>query len=392
MTTNSRSHGESRLLLAPDSFKGSLRAHDVGCALREGLLEEGWSPQQVSILGMGDGGEGSLDAWASALGVDVRRESVCGPLGGPVAGAWALSEQTAWVEAASACGLELLPASDDRGPMGRTSHGVGELIGAAVSAGARTVLLGCGGTATVDLGLGMLQALGAEIVLDEGAPEGPLTLAELPKIKEIKLGAARERLRGVRLVAAVDVFNPLTGAEGTARYAEQKGLPTAKMPWLLDAVAHAGRALEAALVDEGAAPLSRRPGGGAAGGIPASVMALGGVVEGGFSLLSRQVGFDAALSEASWVVTGEGKLDGTSAMGKVVHQVLERAQVAQTPTWLVVGQATAGGVEAALDAGASMIHTLTRGADPDADAAFGDPRVRLRQVGRQMARTLRRQG
>ena len=352
-----------RVLLAVDSFKGSATSAQAERWLCEGILQA-FPKAQVESMPLADGGEGTVAAIASAIDGEVREVAVHDPFGRPITAEYLLSSNgTAVVELASAASIAYSSTTHDAA-MRASTYGVGELVRAAVNAGAATVLLGLGGSATTDCGLGFLQALGAR-ALDEQGNAVPVGLAGVARVRSLDLAPVRELLAGVELVALTDVDNPLVGERGAVRvYGPQKGLadqPTPRGPkvtlfdeadgWmiafaqLLDAdrtaAAVGDRAAAAA-----ASQLARKkrfrsvlgvPGAGAAGGMGAAVLALGGRLESGIEAMLDIIGFNEAAQAADLVITGEGMIDGQTAAGKAPVGVARRAKRYGKPVVAVVG-------------------------------------------------------
>jgi glycerate kinase len=325
------------ILVAPTAFKGSLGPRVVAEALAEGARRVA-PGALVLACPLADGGDGLLDA---VLAPGALREpvTVTGPLGQPVEGeiGW-IDEATVIIESASACGLRLLPVRE-RKPQVTTSRGVGELVAVAAERGAATVVVGLGGSATVDGGAGAARALGWRLKDASGQelPEGGGALAALAALEPGWTLSAR-------LVALADVANPLVGPEGAARvFGPQKGASAADVERL-----DAGLSRLAELMARYGRPeLGALPGGGAAGGLGAGLAFFAGaeLVAGAGWVLER-VGFDAALARADLVLTGEGAVDLTSLAGKAVGEVLRRARAARKRTVVVAG-ALRGGIELA---------------------------------------------
>lgn len=291
----------AQLLAAFDKFRGSATAEELGKAAARAAAGLGWSP---TVVPMADGGEGLLECF----GGERRRCLVTGPLGEPVEATWGLIEHPpegpaplAVVEMAAASGLSLAGGARRNDPEAATTRGTGELVLAAVHAGARRVVVGCGGSATTDGGLGAVEVLA-------GSPE----------------------LAGVELVVACDVT---TGFLDAARvFAPQKGAGREAVERLTERLAAvAERYRERFGID-----VTAVPGAGAAGGLAGGLAALGGRVAPGFDLVARLSGLDAALAAADVVVTGEGRLDDTSLAGKVVGGVAARAS-GRVPVLVVAG-------------------------------------------------------
>jgi len=308
-----------RVLVCPQEFKGSLRAEEAARAIAAGL-RAALPDADIELLPLADGGPGTASIVAQAAGGRLVACAVRGPLGAAAEATFALLPGgRAVVEAAAAAGLVLVPPAE-RDPAHASTFGVGELIAAAIDAGATEVVVGVGGTGTNDGGAGALQALGARLLDaagDEIAP-GPLALASLARIDA---SVARTRLAGVRLRLAVDVRNPLLGLEGaTAVYGPQKGVTPDLSPRIEAALAHWAALLARDLGVEVAA----LPGAGAGGGLAAGLAALGAHIESGAALVAEAVSLDAAVALADLVVTGEGSLDAQTGYGKTVGHVAAR--------------------------------------------------------------------
>ncbi|MFF8774335.1 glycerate kinase [Kitasatospora sp. NPDC015120] len=323
-----------RVVLAPDSFKGTVAARDAALA-----LAAGWRSvrpdDELLIRPMADGGEGTLDALAAALpGAVVHPVPGCtGPDGRPVTGRYALlADGTALVELADTGGLPLLGGA--LAPLTAGTRGTGETIAAALDAGARRVTVALGGSASTDGGAGLLAALGLRLLDDTGArlPDGGGALTRAHRLDRTALRPAPPG--GVRLLA--DVTNPLLGPTGAAAvYGPQKGADPA-----LVAVLEAGLRRFAELL--GGDPAL--PGSGAAGGTAYGLMtAWDARVVPGAAAVAELTGLDRALAGAGLVITGEGRFDATSLLGKAVGEVLARAGRAGVPARVVAGEATGPG-------------------------------------------------
>src|SRR5690606_35052639 len=326
-----------RVVVCPDKFAGTLSAVDAAQAVADGWRRAAPRDEMVTAP-LSDGGPGFLDVLRAALGGRWLPVTTSDPLGRPVEGAVLLVDTgegapVAYVESAQACGLHLLSPAE-RDPKVATSYGLGVLLTAAVEAGAREVVVGLGGSAVNDAGAGMLAALGAP-VLDEAGyalPYGGAALVAAAALDGVP------QLRGVSLVAATDVDNPLLGDQGaSAVFGPQKGA-TAEDVRLLDAAL--ARFAEVLQRDLPTCPpgLAGLPGAGAAGGLGAALLALGGRRESGIGLVRRLVGLDALLDTADLVVTGEGSFDGQSLRGKVVAGVAAAAGQRGLPCLVVAGR------------------------------------------------------
>ncbi|OAA26185.1 glycerate kinase [Frankia sp. EI5c] len=329
-----------RVVIAPDSFKGTASATQAAAA-----LAAGWSaarPDDIVVtVPIADGGEGTLDVFAAAV-PDARREvlEVTGPDGRPVPGAaWlALPDGSALVELAQASGLPLMRGLD---PLHAHTIGLGQLIGAALAAGARGVLVALGGSASTDGGTGVLRALGARFLDAAGQPlpPGGGALADLAAVDLRGLPAAPPE--GIRCL--VDVAAPLLGPTGAAAvFGPQKGAGPADIARLEAGLARLAELMpgtgSASMPGTGAA-LADQPGTGAAGGTAYGLAAaLGATLVPGARTIAERAALPAALAEADLVITGEGRFDATSLTGKVVGGVLTMAEQAGVPALLVAGR------------------------------------------------------
>lgn len=329
-----------KVVVAMDSFKGSLTSLAAGAAVREGILRAD-PAAEVLVRPLADGGEGTVEALVSGMGGRLRTVRVTGPLGEGVDCAYGVLGDTAVIEMAGAAGLPLVSA-EERDPLRTTTYGVGEVIADAIAQGCRRFLVGIGGSATNDGGAGMLQALGFGLLDAEGR-DIPRGAQGLKKLARIETAGALPALAGCRFRVACDVTNPLCGEKGaSAVFGPQKGARPADIPrmdaWL------AAYAQIAAKAFPGADP--EAPGTGAAGGLGFAFRTfLSGELEPGVQIVLEETRLAEALAGADVVVTGEGRLDGQTAMGKAPVGV---ARLAKARGCLVL--ALAGGV--ARDAGA----------------------------------------
>lgn len=310
-----------RVLIAPDSFGGTLTAVQAAAAVAAGWVRA--RPQDVlTVAPRSDGGPGFVDVLA-VHGGDVHTVTVAGPLRGTVVACWLRVSEVAYVESAQACGLHLLDP-DPGTALAAHSTGVGELIGAAVDAGAGTVVVGLGGSGCTDGGRGMVRALG-------GSADAA------------GLAAARARLAGIALVAATDVDNPLLGPRGAAAvFGPQKGadrdavdeLERRNGAWARVLDTAAGRQEDTAA----GRPVSGRPGAGAAGGIGAALLALGAERRSGADVVAELTDQRSLLDAADLVVTGEGRFDRQSLGGKVAVALARAARASGVPVLVLAGQ------------------------------------------------------
>ncbi|WP_251977618.1 glycerate kinase [Salinicola avicenniae] len=323
------------IVIAPDSFKDALSARDAAAAIADGLRRE-LPEAALHPCPMGDGGEGTLDALIAATGAERREARVQDALGRPITAAWGwlADSRTAFIELAEASGLQQI-ARDERTALHSTTHGVGELIIAALDAGAETLLLTLGGSATNDAGAGMLSALGARLLDAEGQPLPPGGSA-LADLATLDLSALDRRLASLTVQTAVDVDNPLLGAKGaSAIFGPQKGASPAEVAQLDHALAHFADHVARQLGED----FRDLAGAGAAGGMGFAARAfLGASLRPGIELVMDQVGFDRLLADADWVITGEGQLDGQSLAGKTPIGIARRAARHGVPTVVLAGR------------------------------------------------------
>lgn len=363
-----------RVLLAIDSFKGSVSSAQAEAAVAEGVRRV-WPDAEVSTLLLADGGEGTLDAVAACGGEIVTCE-VAGPLGDRVPARMLLDgeRESAVIEMAEAAGIGYSPCTE-QAALAASTYGVGELMLRAVRAGAKTLYIGLGGSATNDGGAGMLQALGARLVDDRGCDIAP-GLAGLEQVAGVDLVPAVRALDGVRIVVLSDVENPLVGRRGAlAVFGGQKGLPTDDAEalhkydsWmvgygrLLDAAIAEARAQELLRVPEGARTFGSVlgvPGAGAAGGLGAALLALGAELRSGVETVLDLVGFDERVRDVDLVITGEGNMDEQSAAGKAPVGVARRARRYGKPVVAVVG-GRADNLDAVYEQGVDLVLPICR--------------------------------
>lgn len=330
-----------KILIAPDSFKGSLTAAEAAEAIRRGI-ERGAPGTETRVMPVADGGEGTLDALIAATNGRRVSQQVTGPLGRPVEAAFGLlgpDFKTAIVEMAQAAGLSLTPEAE-RDPRWTTTFGVGELLLAAADTGVSRIIVGLGGSATNDGGAGALQALGVQFEDDSGSimPSrlGGAALARLDGIDNANFRFPSDR---VKISIASDVTNPLLGPNGaSAVYGPQKGADARMVAELEHALARYAEKVNEHLGSDHSAT----PGAGAAGGLGFGLIAfLQAEVRSGIGVVLDAIGFDVALRDADWVFTGEGTIDSQTAQGKVIAGVLERCRGGNVPV-LAFGGAVDG--------------------------------------------------
>jgi len=330
------------VVVAPDSFKGSIPAHEAAAAVGRGLSDaasRAGVALDLRLCPVADGGEGTVDVVLSTGWVRRERRSVSGPTGKPVRAAFALSPddgspRTALVELAAASGLTLLPGGRPD-PLRATSRGTGELVLAALDEGVARLVLAVGGSACTDGGTGMASALGVRFLDGHGRPLAPGGSA-LTELAVVDLERLDPRLRSTEVVVATDVDNPLTGPRGAAHvYGPQKGASPGDAAVLDAGLARLAQVLHRDL----GLDVDRVPGAGAAGGVGAGAVAfLGARLTPGIELLLDLVGFDEALHGADLVVTGEGSFDAQSLAGKAPVGVARRARDAGVPVVVLAGR------------------------------------------------------
>jgi glycerate kinase len=323
-----------KIVVATDSFKGSMRSDEAG-AIIANALRETLEDADIRVIPMADGGEGTTDAVVRATGGELRSVEVAGPLGGTVAAHYGLlpDGETAVMEMASASGIELVP-TDRLDPMKATTFGTGELMRAAIETGVREIVLGIGGSATVDGGIGMAQALGYRLLAADGSECGQGG-EELQRIASIDSDGVLPALRESRIRVACDVTNPLLGERGAANiFGPQKGATPEMVERLEEGLAN----LAGVWVREGLLDAVDRPGDGAAGGLGAGLRAFcKAEMSSGAELVAGITGFDREIQDADVFVTGEGRTDEQTAGGKLCAVLAAKAKAAGASTILISG-------------------------------------------------------
>ncbi len=365
-----------RIVVAPDKFAGTLTAPEAAEAIAEGWRRT--APGDVLVSApMADGGPGFIAALQGAYGEAARIEvvSVTGPLGEPTPVSLLIAGDTAYVESAQACGLQVV---SERRPLRASTVGVGEAIAAAVDGGARRIVIGLGGSATNDGGAGLLSALGAtaDVPLDAG-PEA------LEGVSNVDLRPVRERLSGVELVVAADVETTLLGMFGATRtFGPQKGLTDEQIL----TVDH--RLDQFVVAVCGSTPAERRvadaKGAGAAGGLGFALLVLGAALESGIARVAEASGLEELIAEADLVISGEGAFDYSSRAGKVVHGVASIAMRHATPCIVLAGRVEVGSREMRALGVESAYGVADR---VGADAAMAEPARHLADLAARVARS-----
>ncbi|MCB8956183.1 MAG: glycerate kinase [Nocardioides sp.] len=356
-----------RILVAPDKFAGTLTAVEAADAIAAGWRRRA-PDDELDLAPMADGGPGFVDVLHAALGGDLLAVTVRGPHGEPSPATLLVHEGTAYVESAQACGLHL---TGREGAESATTYGVGELLLAAVDAGARRIVVGLGGSGTNDGGAGLLAAVGAtaDRPLDQGvAGLAGVTRVEVPPLE-------------VELVAASDVDNPLTGLFGATKvFGPQKGIAEDRLP-VVDG-----------LLEELAAATDRRvsleQGAGAAGGLGFALLLLGARREPGIELVAGALRLSERARAADLVLTGEGAFDYSSRGGKVPYGVAEVAGAALRPCVVLAGQVHVGSREMRA-LGVESAYSLVEAVGEQ--RAFADPAGALSDLAERVARTWSRE-
>ncbi len=374
-----------RVLLAPDSFKGSLTSVEVSRC-----LAEGWSrvrPHDEMVLApLADGGEGTLAAMAESGGWEWQECPARDPLGRPLTARWLRSAdgRRAAMEMAEASGLSRLPTDEPRAPLEATTDGTGDILRAILDSGTRRVVMGVGGSATTDGGAGLLRALGVRF---ESRPENRLP-GPIPDLAAIDLDDLDPRMAELSLRVACDVTNPLLGEHGAAAvFSPQKGA------WPEDvSKLEAWLARYADLLEKAAGVSAREnPGAGAAGGTSFGLMCLAARLDSfeltpGVELVMQETGFYRRLESADVVVTGEGQIDLQTAFGKTAQGVARRAAAAGVPCLAVGGSVTPEGAAALAMDGCVAIPAVDR--PISLEEAMADATTLVSRTGQRMARFL----
>lgn len=326
-----------KIVIAPDSYKESLSATEVAQAIEKGFREIFPDAQYVSVP-VADGGEGTVEAMIAATQGTEHSALVTGPLGEKVNACWGMSGdgQTAFIEMAAASGLALVPP-EKRNPLVTTSRGTGELILQALESGAKSIIIGIGGSATNDGGAGMVQALGARLCDANGTEIGDGG-GSLNSLNTIDISGLDPRLKNCAIRVACDVTNPLTGDQGASRvFGPQKGATEERIVELDRNLSHFADIIKKSLrVD-----VKDVPGAGAAGGMGAALMAfLGADLRSGIEIVTQALNLEEHIHDCTLVVTGEGRIDSQSIHGKVPVGVANAAKKYHKPVIGIAGSLT----------------------------------------------------
>jgi len=365
-----------RVLVSPDCFTGTLSALEASDSIRAGWLQT-HPADEVSVLPICDGGPGFLDVAVNAFSALRVPVIVRDPLGRDIPAEFAIAGQQAWIESAQACGLQLLTV-DERDAGLTSSYGVGQLISAAIDAGATHITIGVGGTATNDAGAGIWAALGATA---QGSSLNTGGLA-LRAVTEVDLAPALSRIAGIEIVVVTDVDNPLLGSRGaTATYAPQKGA-SEELVMRLEVSLRDFTQLVGKRSDGKDAAVAL--GAGSGGGLGYGLIHLGAVRESGIDYVMQAVGFNEKIAQSDIVITGEGCLDDQSLHGKVVAGVAAAVSAVGKPCIVLAGEVRLGKRECAsagIDAAYSMKELFS------AEAALSEPAQTLQAMASRVAKT-----
>ncbi len=323
-----------KILIAPDSFKESLKASDVAHYIEKGIRRA--MPDAECLLSpLADGGEGTVDALVNATGGNILKVPVKDPLMRNINSFFGIlgDGRTAVIEMAAASGLELLN-EEERDPWITSTYGTGQLIRAALDAGVHRIIIGIGGSATNDGGAGMARALGVKLLDMEGNETGPGG-GQAGAIETIDCSGLDKRLPEVAFMVASDVQNPLCGENGASYiYGPQKGASGEMVKKLDSNLRHFGEKMEAVFEKE----LLEMPGAGAAGGLGAGLVAfLDARIQPGFEIIRELTGLEDKVREADLVITGEGKLDEQTKFGKTPHGVALLSKKYEKPVIAIAG-------------------------------------------------------
>ena len=348
-----------KIVIAPDSFKGSLSAQKV-CDIVSSACSNIFPDAEIISLPVSDGGEGMVDCLYEICNGTMKSVSSTDPLGRPIKSNYLILEDgTAVIEMAAASGLPFL-SEFEKNPMVTSSSGTGTLILDALDSGCKKIILGIGGSATVDGGNGMAQVLGLSLLDQNGTPISP-DGGGLEKLTELNITNLDPRLKKIPISIACDVDNPLCGSNGSAAiYGPQKGA-TPKMVEQLDKnLAHFAKILKT----ETGIELENLSGIGAAGGLALPLVALCGAnLEKGLDVIFNYLGFEETITNADFIITGEGRTDYQSAMGKVLSGVCSKAKQKNIPVICLSG-ALEPGYEALYDTGLTAAFATTANCNP----------------------------
>lgn len=357
-----------KIVIAPDSFKGTMSSHDI-CNIVERGIRGVFPHMEIIKLPIADGGEGTVDSFIQGAGGEKIKVIVKGPHFDEIDSFYGMlpDSETAVIEIAAACGLPLTKGNNN--PMITTSYGAGQLISHALDRGLRKFIIGLGGSGTNDGGIGLAAALGVKFTNSSGK-EVPLNGKGLGEIEHIDLSRLDRRIKDCKFLAACDVDNPLHGINGAAHvFAPQKGAGPEMVEVLDKNLIHYGHMIKKYLSKD-VAPIK---GAGAAGGLGAGLMAFfDAELKSGINLILETVDFGNIIKDCSLIITGEGKIDGQSLRGKVVLGVASYAQKEKIPVIAIVGD-IGDDMEEVYKRGVTSVFSINRLAIP-----FEEARLRSR--------------
>jgi len=351
-----------KTILIPDSFKGTLSSMEI-CAIMEKAIHKNFPACELCSIPVADGGEGSVDAFLTALGGEKIYAEVSGPYLEPMRAFYGLIGKTAVIEMAACAGLPLVGENKD--PSRTSTYGVGELMRHALENGAEKIIMGLGGSATNDGGCGAAAALGVKFLDAEGESFIPVG-GRLKDIAAIDMSGLSPMVKAAEIITMCDIDNPMYGENGAAYiFGPQKGADENMVRELDAGLYHLGEVIKRDL----GLDLTAIPGGGAAGAMGVGMAAyFGSKLQMGIEAVLDTVGFDALAADADFVFTGEGKLDSQSLRGKVVVGVARRAKSLGVPVIALVGGADRD-MDAAYDEGVNAVFTINRLPQPLSESA-----------------------
>lgn len=358
-----------KIIIAPDSFKGTMSSIEV-CDIIGKAVSRICPDVKIVKIPIADGGEGTVDAFLSAAGGNRISVRVKDPLFRDIESFYGIlpDNVTAVIEMAAASGLPLV--EDEKDPCLTTTYGTGQLMLDALSRGCKRLIIGLGGSATTDAGIGMAAALGVRF-LDRNDNDIPLTGGGLERLARIDMSGRDKRLSGCEVLAACDVDNPLYGPSGAAFvFGPQKGADAEKVKYLDDGLRHFADVVKRDLRLD----VQEIAGAGAAGGLGAGLVAFAGAdLQPGIKIILDTVRFDEMIADAGLIITGEGKIDGQSLRGKVPIGIAERALNAKVPVIALVGD-IGQGIDRVYEKGITAVFSINRVAVP-----FKEARLRCKQ-------------
>jgi len=349
-----------KILVCPDSFKGTLTAKEAALAIKAGIKAEF---PETTLMPMADGGYGTLDVIHEDANADAVYKQVKGPLGEEIEAKYLiLNKKTAFIEMAQAAGLVLIP-ENQRNPLLTTTYGVGELILDALERGCKEIFIGIGGSSTNDGGMGMAQALGAKFYDKDNKEvefrkEQGYAGGSLKHINKIDISNINKKITSARFVIASDVANPLTGKNGASYvYGPQKGATPKVVKELDNSLKHYANIIKRDLKKD----VLNRQGAGAAGGLGAGILAfLNAEMKSGVKVVIELIKFEDHVKECDLIITGEGRIDGQTAHGKTINGIAEIAKKHQKPV-IALGGCLGRDYRKVYDIGVDVVYDVSQG-------------------------------